>query len=94
MVIEKTFEDKYNGEEALFNYQNAEQHELMVTITLAEYRSLLKSKIESEQRKEKLDWYEQYKRANEALEKVKALECENAALKSLLNGEEKETENG
>lgn len=84
MIIEKTCEDKYANDSTLYNYRNADQHELMVTITLAEYRDLLHAKFDGEVRKEKLNWFEQYTRANEAEQRVKKLEAELTAIKNVL----------
>ncbi len=83
MVIEKKFEDKYESDSSVYNYLNAEQHELTVTITLHEYRDLLKAKLEGEVRREKLDWFAQYNRANEAEKRVKELEAQLEALRIL-----------
>ena len=75
MIIEKTCEDRYNNE-TVFDYVNVDQHELTVTITLAEYRDLLEAKFVKQYQKEKLDWYEQYNRANKAETRNKELEKE------------------
>lgn len=79
MIIEKCFEEKY-PEGVLHDYLNVEQHELTVTITLAEYRSLLLSKYKLENNQEKLNWFEQYNRANKAEAQVKELEAALSAM--------------
>ena len=84
LIIEKTCEDKYANDCTLYNYRNADQHELVVTITLAEYRDLLRAKFDGEARKEKLNWFEQYNRANEAEKRVKELEAQIAAIKNIM----------
>ena len=90
MVIEKKFEDKYESDSSVYNYLNAEQHELTVTITLHEYRDLLKAKLEGEVKKENLDWFAQYNRANEAEMRVKELETQLEAIKNLMPGRSEE----
>ena len=84
MIIEKTTEDKCYSDEMLYNYLNADQHELTVTITLHEYRDLLKAKINGEYQKQKLDWFEQYNRANKAEAQVKELEAQLEAIKRIM----------
>ena len=82
LIIEKTYAD--NGDRELLNdHVNHEQGELTVTITLHEYRELLRAKFESERQKEKLSWLEQYQRANNAEAKVKELEQKVSVLMSL-----------
>lgn len=73
MIIEKTTtENSYN-----INTNNyAAEGELTVTITLGEYRSLIKESAESKVRKEHENWLEQYDRANKAESRVKELENE------------------
>ena len=69
----------------------AEMHELTVTITLREYRKLIKENVQSEDRIEKAD-----KRRREAEEKAKAIEQELETLKRYLKSateEEEEEEN-
>jgi hypothetical protein len=83
MIIEKTCEDKYSRD-TVFDYVNADQHELTVTITLAEYRELLEAKFEKQRQKEELKWYEQYDRANKAEQRIKELEGEVNALKNMM----------
>lgn len=86
MIIEKVMEDnRYTSNEDLFNYLNADQHELTVTITLAEYRALLTDSVQSTMQKKELDWLKQYQRANEAEERVKELEAELDSAKAQLN---------
>ena len=80
MIIEKTCEDRYS-QDTVFDYVNADQHELTVTITLAEYRDLLEAKFVKQYQKEKLDWWEQYNKAKKAEEKIGELEKEVAALR-------------
>jgi hypothetical protein len=71
---------------------NEEQHELTVTITLSEYRYLLEKKFEATRYKEKLDWSEQYTRANKAEQKVKELTEENNKLVQMVINKQKSTE--
>lgn len=86
MIIEKVMEDnRYTSDEDLFNYLNADQHELTVTITLAEYRTLLTNSVKSAIQKKELDWLSQYQRANEAEKRVKELEAELDAAKAQLD---------
>ncbi len=85
MIIEKKInEDKYYSDEMLYNYLNADQHELTVTITLQEYRDLLKAKFNGENQKQKLDWFDQYNRANKAEAQVKELEAQLEAIKRIM----------
>lgn len=74
MIIEKTVIEgnRYNVE--LNDY--VAEGELTVTITLSEYRELIKTSVENKQRKEHESWLEQYSRANDAEERVKELEAE------------------
>lgn len=74
MIIEKTVIEgnRYNVE--LDDY--VAEGELTVTITLSEYRQLIKTSVENQHRKEHENWLEQYSRANEAEAKVKELETE------------------
>lgn len=74
MIIEKTVIEgnRYNVE--LNDY--VAEGELTVTITLSEYRELIKTSVENKQRKEHESWLEQYSRANAAEERVKELEAE------------------
>ena len=74
MIIEKTVIEgnRYNVE--LNDY--VAEGELTVTITLSEYRELIKTSVENEQRKEHESWLEQYTRANDAEKRVKELETE------------------
>ena len=78
MIIEKTIieNNRYNVE--LNDY--VAEGELTVTITLCEYRELIKKSVENERRKEHENWYEQYTRANDAENRVKELEAEVNAL--------------
>jgi len=87
MIIEKALAEKNYGDYSADDYLNAEQNELTVTITLHEYRDLIKAKIKSEIQKEKLDWYEQYSRANKAEAEVKKLRANVEALKSAIRGD-------
>ena len=74
MIIEKTVieSNRYNVD--LNDY--VAEGELTVTITLSEYRDLIKTSVENMQRKEHESWIEQYSRANKAEERVKELEAE------------------
>jgi hypothetical protein len=74
MVIEKTVVENNRYSVDLNNYVS--EGELTVTITLGEYRDLIKTSVENKQRKEHESWSEQYSRANKAEERVKELEAE------------------
>lgn len=88
MIIEKaTTDNSYN-----ININDyAAERELTVTITLGEYRSLIKESAESKVRKEHENWLEQYNRANKAESRVKELEDElNTLYKRLSKSSEEE----
>ena len=74
MIIEKTVVEGNRYSVDLDNY--VAEGELTVTITLNEYRELIKTSCENKQRKEHESWVEQYSRANKAEERVKELEAE------------------
>lgn len=74
MIIEKTVTEGSKYSIDLKDY--VAEGELTVTITLSEYRDLLRESVENKTKKEKLDWMEQYQRANKAEAKVKELESE------------------
>ncbi len=74
MVIEKTVVENNRYSVDLNNYVS--EGELTVTITLGEYRDLIKTSVENKQRKEHESWIDQYNRANKAEERVKELEAE------------------
>ena len=91
MIIEKTVIEgnRYNVE--LDDY--VAEGELTVTITLSEYRQLIKTSVESQRSKEHENWYEEYSRANEAEAKVKELETTICELyKKLAEAEPQESE--
>ena len=91
MIIEKTVIEgnRYNVE--LDDY--VAEGELTVTITLSEYRQLIKTSVENQHRKEHENWLEQYSRANEAEAKVKELETEVCELyKKLADAEPQKSE--
>ena len=77
MIIEKTMAEGSRYDVELNNY--ADDKELVVTITLNEYRTLVRESVENKMRKDHENWFEQYNRANEAERKVKELElqCDN-----------------
>lgn len=77
MIIEKTTTDNsYN-----ININDyAAENELTVTITLCEYRTLIRESAENKVRKDHESWLEQYNRANKAESRVKELEDELNAL--------------
>lgn len=79
MIIEKTFTENMRYNDTDVNNFIAEG-EITVTITLNEYRNLLKESVENKQRKEHESWLEQYNRANTAENRVKELEVEVANL--------------
>lgn len=74
MIIEKSVVDgnKYDIDPKDYIAES----ELTVTITLKEYRDLIKESVENKQKKDKLDWWEQYRRAEDAEKRVKELEAE------------------
>lgn len=74
MIIEKSVVDgnKYDIDPKDYIAES----ELTVTITLKEYRDLIKASVENKQTKDKLDWWEQYRRAEDAEKRVKELEAE------------------
>lgn len=74
MLIEKTVVENNRYNVDLNDYVS--EGELTVTITLGEYRDLIKTSVENKQRKEHESWLDQYNRANKAEERVKELEAE------------------
>ena len=74
MIIEKTVIEGNRYNVCLDDY--VAENELTVTITLSEYRDLIKTSVENKQRKEHESWLEQYQRANDAEKRVKELEEE------------------
>lgn len=74
MVIEKTVVENNRYNVDLNDY--VAEGELTVTITLSEYRDLIKTSVENSHRKEHESWVEQYSRANDAEKRVKELEAE------------------
>lgn len=74
MIIEKTVIEGNRYNVSLDDY--VAENELTVTITLSEYRDLIKTSVENKQRKEHESWLEQYQRANDAEKRVKELEAE------------------
>lgn len=74
MVIEKTVVENNRYNVDLNDY--VAEGELTVTITLGEYRDLIKTSVENKQRKEHESWVDQYNRASKAEERVKELEAE------------------
>jgi len=97
MIIEKTVIEGNRYNVNLNDY--VAEGELTVTITLSEYRDLIKKSVENEQRKEHESWLEQYNRANDAEKSVKELETEVSNLYKRLaenandDSEEKNGEN-
>ena len=74
MIIEKTVVENNRYNVNLDDYVS--EGELTVTITLGEYRDLIKTSVENKQMKEHESWLEQYQRANDAEKRVKELETE------------------
>lgn len=74
MIIEKTVVENNRYNVDLNDYVS--EGELTVTITLCEYRDLIKTSVENRHRKEHEDWTEQWERANKAEQRVKELEAE------------------
>lgn len=92
MIIEKTVVENNRYNVNLDDYVS--EGELTVTITLSEYRDLIKTSVENKQMKEHESWIEQYSRANQAEERVKELEAEVSNLYKRLaeNTDSEETE--
>lgn len=91
MIIEKTVVENNRYSVDLNDYVS--EGELTVTITLGEYRDLIKTSVENRQRKEHESWLDQYNRANKAEERVKELEVEVSNLyKRLAENAESQTE--
>lgn len=90
MIIEKTVVEGNRYDVKMEDY--VAEGELTVTITLNEYRSLIRKSVENEQRKEHENWLEQYQRANDAEARVKELEAEINNLYKRLSGEADEGE--
>ena len=91
MIIEKTVIEGNRYDVKMEDY--VAEGELTVTITLNEYRSLIRKSVENEQRKEHESWLEQYTRANDAEARVKELETEvNNLYKRLSDGCEDDTQ--
>lgn len=87
MIIEKTVVEGNRYDVKLDDY--VAEGELTVTITLSEYRSLIRESVENKVRKDHESWAEQYSRANDAEKRVKELEEENADLmKRLVNADD------
>lgn len=78
MIIEKTVVEGNRYSIDLDDY--VAENELTVTITLSEYRKLIQTAVENQQRKEHESWLEEYCRANNAEARVKELEDEVKAL--------------
>lgn len=92
MIIEKTVVEGNRYSVELNDY--VAEGELTVTITLSEYRELIKTSVENKQRKEHESWVDQYNRANKAEERVKELEHEVSNLYKRLaeNNDSEQTE--
>lgn len=91
MIIEKTVVEGNRYDVKMEDY--VAEGELTVTITLNEYRSLIRKSVENEQRKDHESWLEQYQRANDAEARVKELETEvNNLYKRLSDGCEDDTQ--
>ena len=82
MIIEKTITENSRCDIDANDY--VDENELTVTITLNEYRTLIRESVENKQRKEHESWLEQYSRANKAENRVKELEAEVAKLSKRL----------
>lgn len=82
MIIEKTTVEGNRYDVNVKDY--VAEGELTVTITLSEYRDLLKDSIENKQKAEKLDWLKQYQRANDAESRIAELEKEICDLRKKL----------
>lgn len=81
MIIEKTVVENNRYNVNMDDYVS--EGELTVTITLSEYRTLIKESVENKQRKEHESWLEECQRAhdaekrvNDAEKRVKELETE------------------
>lgn len=92
MIIEKTVVENNRYNVDLNDY--VAEGELTVTITLGEYRDLIKTSVENKQRKEHESWLEQYQRANDAEKRVKELEAEVSNLYKRLAVENDNADSG
>ena len=90
MIIEKTVVDGNTYGVDTNDY--VAEGELTVTITLGEYRELIKKSVENKQRAEHESWLEQYNRANTAENRVNELEREVSVLYKKLAGNSDLTE--
>lgn len=89
MIIEKTIAENGRYDVNLIDY--VAENELTVTITLSEYRSLIRESVENKTRKAHEDWLKEYNRANAAEARVKELEAEVGNLyKRLTEGTQQE----
>ena len=84
MIIEKTVIEGNRFNVELNDY--VAEGELTVTITLSEYRDLIRTSVENKQRKEHESWLEQSQRANDAEKTVEELETEVSNLYKRLAG--------
>lgn len=73
MIIEKVVTDNSYSVDKI---DYVAESELTVTITLCEYRTLIRESAENKVRKDHENWLEQYNRANNAEARVKELEDE------------------
>ena len=79
MIIEKSVVDGNRYDVSADDY--VAEGEITVTITLREYRGLVKTSVENKCRKDHEDWLEQYNRANAAEKRIKELEVEIGELR-------------
>lgn len=92
MIIEKTVVENNRYDVELKDY--VAEGELTVTITLNEYRQLIRESVENKVRKDHESWLEQFNRANKAEERVKDLEqITTSNILRMLWGEEQTDEN-
>lgn len=88
MIIEKSVVENNRYDINLNDY--VAEGELTVTITLNEYRALIREAVENKARKDHESWLEQYTRANKAENRIKELETEISNLYKRLADEQQE----
>ena len=89
MIIEKT---KTDNSYDINTKDYVAEGELTVTITLCEYRELIKESAEARVMKERDRWLEEYRRANNAENRIKELEDELNTLYKRLSKSSEEGE--
>ena len=88
MIIEKVVTDNSYSVDKI---DYVAESELTVTITLCEYRTLIRESAENKVRKDHENWLEQFNRANRAESRIKELEDElNTLYKRLSKSSDEE----